>query len=145
MMTETTEFTRYFTLEDAVSALPDVRFSLAEAHREMAGLQDSLILSKRLMQAKQKSRRKPSEAELQLIQQKVEAFEAAFQRWEAHFAAQGIILRDLAVGLFDFPYQAESDGQIYFLCWRPPEEGIFYFHSAHDGFAGRHPITLLPD
>lgn len=147
-MTETEEsgeFSRYFTLEEAVELLPDVRFSLAEAHREMAGLQDELILSKRLLLAKQKSRRKPSEGEVELLKQKVERFEAAYQRWEAHFEEQGILLRDLAAGLVDFPYRAESDGQDYFLCWKPPEEGIFYFHSLHDGFRGRHPITLLPD
>lgn len=143
--TESTSFSRYFTLEEAVALLPDVRFSLAEAHREMAGLQDELILGKRLLLARQKSRRKPLEGEAELLRQKVERFQEAYQRWEAHFEEQGIILRDLAVGLVDFPYRAESDGQDYLLCWKPPEEGIFYFHSIQDGFSGRHPITLLPD
>ena len=142
---EATSFSRYFTIEEAVTFLPDVRFSLAKAHREMAGFQDEIILSKRLIQAKQRSRIKTSEAELKLLQEKVERFEAAYRRWEAHFLEQGIILRNLATGLVDFPYRAESDGQDYFLCWKPPEEGIFYFHSLHDGFSGRHPITLLPD
>jgi hypothetical protein len=143
--TEASAFSRYFTLEEAVDMLPDIRFSLAEAHREMAGLQDDLILNKRLLLARQRSRRRPSEEEVQLLKQKVERFEAAYRRWEEHFFKQGVLLRDLASGLVDFPYRAESDGQDYFLCWKPPEEGIFYFHSLHDGFAGRHPITLLPD
>lgn len=145
VMTQTTTFTKYFTLEEAVALIPDVRFSLKEAHREMATLQDGLILSKRLMQAKQRSRIKPLPAELELLEEKVKQFEEAFERWENHFLEQGILLRDLSTGLVDFPYRAKSDDQDYFLCWRPPEEGIFYFHSTHDGFAGRHPITLLPD
>jgi hypothetical protein len=143
--TETTSFSRYFTLEEAVDLLPDIRFSLAEAHREMAKLQDELILSKRLMLARQKSRRRPSEEEAQLLKQKAEHFEAAYRRWQDHFEKQGVLLRNLATGLIDFPYRAASDGEEYFLCWKPPEEGIFYFHSLHDGFVGRHPISLLPD
>jgi hypothetical protein len=138
-------FSRYFTLEEAVAMLPDVRFSLAEAHREMAALQDDLILNKRLILARRRHRRNPSEEELALMKEKLERFEAAYRRWEAHFNEQGIILRDLATGLVDFPYRAESDGRDYLLCWKPPEEGIFYFHTLQDGFAGRYPITLLPD
>lgn len=138
-------FKRYFKLEEAVSLLPGALETLKEANRQMETLRDSVILNKRLLEARQNSGRTSSDGDVELLQKKFEAFETAMEDWQKHFAEQGILLRDLDTGLIDFPYHSETTGQDYFLCWRPPEEGIFYFHGIHEGFAGRHPITLLPD
>ena len=138
-------FNRYFSLEEAVSLIPDVRFMLEQAHRELSELQDAVILNKRLIMTRQSSGRKPTDAEVAVLQLKFDAFEEAVNRWVQTFAEQGIILRDIETGLIDFPYQAQSSGEEFLLCWRLNEDGIFYFHGVNDGFAGRHPSTLLPD
>jgi hypothetical protein len=50
----------------------------------------------------------------------------------------GIILRDPATGLIDFP--AEHGGEDIFLCWRLDDEGIDWWHPRDQGFAGRRRI-----
>jgi len=142
---KTTTFKRYFTLDEAAARLPMVKQLLSRAHREMGLLQDEMVLAKRLMMARQKNRLRTTEADMALLQEKAQRFEAAYHAWEERFEAEGIILRDLAIGLIDFPYHARSDDQDYLLCWKLQEDGIFYFHSPQDGFNGRYPITLLPD
>ena len=50
----------------------------------------------------------------------------------------GVLLKDLDTGLLDFPH--EREGRVVFLCWRPPEERIGYWHEIEAGFAGRRPL-----
>lgn len=138
-------FSKYFSLEEAVGMLPSVMEALEEARREMDELRDGLTLYRRIILTKQEEGLESTDAEVATLQNKFEAFEAAFNRWVACFAEKGIVLRDLDTGLMDFPYRSNSRQEDYFLCWRLPEEGIFYFHSISEGFAGRHPISLLPD
>ena len=54
----------------------------------------------------------------------------------------GCILRDVDKGLVDlFSIQ---DGTVVFLCWKRGDETIKYWHSIHDGFAGRQPLMRSP-
>jgi len=53
-------------------------------------------------------------------------------------ADEGILLRDPASGLVDFP--AEVEGQRVFLCWRLGEERVAWFHGPQAGFSGRKPL-----
>ena len=50
----------------------------------------------------------------------------------------GIILKDLDIGLLDFPH--ERDGRVVFLCWHPPEEQVAFWHEIEAGYAGRQPL-----
>ena len=50
----------------------------------------------------------------------------------------GVVLKDLDVGLLDFPHQRE--GRVVVLCWHPPEERIGYWHEIEAGYAGRQPL-----
>ena len=54
----------------------------------------------------------------------------------------GCVLRDLEVGLVDFPFRSRT-GTV-FLCWRVGEPAILFWHGADEGFAGRKPIEQLP-
>ena len=51
---------------------------------------------------------------------------------------EGVILKDLEMGLLDFPH--EREGRVVFLCWRPSEDRIEYWHELDAGFAGRQPL-----
>jgi hypothetical protein len=53
-------------------------------------------------------------------------------------AAEGILLRDPETGLVDFP--GEVEGRQVFLCWRPDEERVAFWHGAESGFSGRRPL-----
>jgi hypothetical protein len=51
----------------------------------------------------------------------------------------GVELKDLELGLVDFP--AERDGRRVFLCWQYGEPEVAYWHGTDEGFAGRKPIA----
>lgn len=50
----------------------------------------------------------------------------------------GVLLKDLDTGLLDFPH--ERDGRVVFLCWRPPEEHVAFWHELDAGYQGRQPL-----
>jgi hypothetical protein len=56
----------------------------------------------------------------------------------AEIDAIGVQVKDLDVGLLDFP--CTVDGKIVLLCWKLGEEGITHWHGTEEGFAGRKPI-----
>lgn len=50
----------------------------------------------------------------------------------------GVLVKDLDMGLCDFPYQ--RDGRIVLLCWKHGESEIQWWHDIDSGFAGRQPL-----
>ena len=67
--------------------------------------------------------------------------EKAVQRMKdalAEIDAMGVQVKDLDIGLLDFP--CEVEGRIVLLCWKLGEKGITHWHTVSEGFAGRKPI-----
>ena len=67
--------------------------------------------------------------------------EKALQRVKdavAEVDATGVQVKDLDIGLLDFPCMV--DGDVVLLCWKLGEKGITHYHGTNDGFAGRKPI-----
>ena len=67
--------------------------------------------------------------------------EKAIQRLKdvlAEIDATGVQVKDLDIGLLDFPCKVE--GEIILLCWKLGETKIEHWHTTTDGFAGRKPI-----
>ena len=58
----------------------------------------------------------------------------------AELHSGGIVLRQLGVGLVDFPWHG-PDGEIRLLCYRLDEPDLLWWHRPEDGFAGRRPIA----
>ena len=56
----------------------------------------------------------------------------------AEIDATGVQVKDLDIGLLDFPCQV--DGQTILLCWKLGEKAITHWHGVEEGFAGRKPI-----
>jgi hypothetical protein len=52
--------------------------------------------------------------------------------------ATGCIVKDLDVGLLDFP--ARINNEDVYLCWRLGEDRIRFYHRQDEGFSGRKPI-----
>ena len=50
----------------------------------------------------------------------------------------GCIVKDLEIGLLDFP--ARLKGEDVYYCWRLGEDRIRFYHRQDEGFAGRKPI-----
>lgn len=67
--------------------------------------------------------------------------ERAIQRIKdsmAEIDAIGVQVKDLDVGLLDFPCKVEDE--VVLLCWKLGEPKIGFYHGMTDGFAGRKPI-----
>jgi hypothetical protein len=67
--------------------------------------------------------------------------ERAIQRIKdaiAEIDATGVQVKDLDVGLLDFPCKVE--GEIILLCWKLGEPKIGHWHNTTEGFSGRKPI-----
>jgi len=56
----------------------------------------------------------------------------------AEIDAIGVQVKDLDIGLLDFP--CEVEGRTVLLCWKLGEKGITHWHGVSEGFAGRKPI-----
>ena len=57
----------------------------------------------------------------------------------AEISAIGVQVKDLEMGLLDFPCKVES-GEIVLLCWKLGETAITHWHGLEEGYAGRKPI-----
>ena len=55
-------------------------------------------------------------------------------------AEHGVEVKDIDVGLVDFP--ALRHGETVLLCWQLGEDEIRYWHTVEDGFAGRQELPL---
>ena len=67
--------------------------------------------------------------------------EKAIQRVKdavAEIDATGVQVKDIDIGLLDFPCKVEGD--IILLCWKLGETKIGFWHETTSGFAGRKPI-----
>jgi hypothetical protein len=57
----------------------------------------------------------------------------------AEIAAMGVQIKDLDIGLLDFPCLVE--GKVVLLCWKLGEETITHWHGTDEGFSARKLIT----
>jgi hypothetical protein len=133
MLDEESDDLRVFTLSEARGLMPRLRKLLARVLREREALLDMRV-------------------EIDLAREKADsggggspmgpaylahliAFSEAIQEIEY----MGVHVKDLRTGLVDFPY--DRDGRIVYLCWRPDEDEISWWHETDAGFAGRQPLT----
>jgi hypothetical protein len=56
----------------------------------------------------------------------------------AEIDAAGVQVKDLDIGLLDFPCELED--RTILLCWKMGEQTIAHWHGEDEGFAGRKPI-----
>ena len=130
---------KLFTLDQAQTLLPVLKSLLKRA---MDAKQEIQLIDKDLEDLKHRvflsgglfvdvagmvRRRAQREKELQAIKDSI-----------AEIDAIGVQVKDLDVGLLDFPCQV--DDEIVLLCWKYGEDKIEFWHGMEEGFAGRKPI-----
>jgi hypothetical protein len=131
--------TRTFTLEEAQSLLPVLESLLRSAIKSKklieqvdAEMQDTVhkvfLKGGMLLNVVHLARRKAErEKALQRVKDALAEIDAA-----------GVQVKDLDIGLLDFPCRVE--GEIVLLCWKLGEKGIAHWHGTEEGYAGRKPI-----
>ncbi len=63
---------------------------------------------------------------------------ASWQSGWNEVEALGAVIKDPNVGLVDF--YGRVDGKLVYLCWRPGEAALGWYHDLDAGFAGRRPL-----
>lgn len=132
---------RYFTVSAAARLLP----RLTEMLDALRRFRDQAILKKTQLDLlwQRLSRGEPVLGRLGEEQRELDAMTARLIAVAKDLEATGCILRDVELGLVDFPFRARS-GATVFLCWRSGEPEIAFWHGADEGFTGRKPIAKLP-
>jgi hypothetical protein len=131
---------RHFSLDEANRALAQIApllVRLKALHTTATQLQDRLAALWRRLERGERVLDEIAALDRQL---EAQTQEAAAARREVE--AAGCILRDVQMGLVDFPAQAA--GTDIFLCWRLGEDAIGFWHGTDEGFAGRRPVSALP-
>lgn len=132
MLDEETEELRVFTLTEARSLIPRLRRLLARVTRE----RDQLVsLRPEIDLAREKAEQNGGSPLGQAYLTHLIQFSEAVQEIEI----MGVMVKDFRTGLVDFP--CEHEGRIVYLCWRPDEDEIGWWHETDTGFAGRQPLT----
>lgn len=131
---------RAFSLIEATQALPEVERIIARL-RELQS--SALSREARLEQLWSRlDAGDPVVDEITALQESLESQIHELSTLIEQLTTRGCVLRDLDAGLVDFP--AFAGGVPIFLCWRVGEEGIQYWHSREEGFAGRKPLWKMP-
>jgi hypothetical protein len=131
-MDDETNELRVFTLREARALIPRLRKLLSRIMQKRSALADlraEIDLARENADKNGGSYLGPAYLE-QLI-----VFSEAVQTVQA----MGIHVKDFRNGLVDFPY--EREGRIVYLCWKPDEDQIEWWHEVDAGFTGRQPIN----
>lgn len=131
---------RYFSLRDANHAISQV----APLLLQLRDLQIKALRTKERLDLlwQQLERGDPVLDEIASLQQQLDQATREFASVLAQVEATGCILRDVEMGLVDFP--ARADETELFLCWRLGEAQVQYWHGVDEGYTGRKPITTMP-
>ncbi|HEU4798259.1 MAG TPA: DUF2203 domain-containing protein [bacterium] len=131
---------RYFTVEEATAALPEVERLLGKLRELRVDAVDATARLDALWE------RLPEGShvldELLAAQRELEHRTTSAEEVMEDLGGIGCLVRDLDLGLVDFP--ALAAGIEVFLCWRLGEDAIGYWHGTTEGYAGRKPLRLLP-
>ena len=130
---------RHFTLTEAERTRAEVEPMLIEAmegRREMSGVEEQLSDVARRIGMLGGSL--VSQSDVSELKTRHNHIGMKLQRTLENIEATGCLVKDLDTGLLDFP--AILNDEEVFLCWRLGEDRIRYYHSIHEGFAGRKPL-----
>lgn len=131
-MYDETDEERLFTLSEARSLIPRLRRLLARVASERENLLDMRV---ELDRAREKAELNGGSRLGPTYLTHLIAFSEAVQEIEL----LGVLIKDFRTGLVDFPH--ERDGRVVYLCWKPDEDEIGWWHETDSGFAGRQPLT----
>jgi hypothetical protein len=131
-------------------SVEDHTFSISEAKRLLPQLEEQLLAVKQEKEILVRSHGeiKKASAKAQCNggsfagPRYIKALERISDSVEA-IQEMGVLVKDLDVGLCDFPYLL--DGRVVYLCWKLGETEIRYWHEVEDGFNGRQPIETLSE
>lgn len=130
---------RLFTLEEANRMLPwlgqkfaeldPYRLEVERCQRQVADL---------MRKSRGNGHGGAVDAELHRLESMAQELQKSIQDIVSQIVARGIVVRDIARGLVDFPAARES--RTVHLCWVRGEAEIAFWHETDTGFSRRQPL-----
>lgn len=131
----------HFTLDEANAALTELR-PVAERMVELRrSLGDALARRTSVQGRIAGNGGGLGATEVAELDAEIEQLGAAVGACVERIAADGVQVKDVELGLLDFP--SSRDGREILLCWHVGEDEIEYWHGLDEGFAGRKPVDFV--
>jgi hypothetical protein len=128
-------FDKLFTLEEAAALIPTLELQVREVQQRLHDLRGRIATL---------LKDDPAIGRMDLpeiVQRHPELRETAARMAElaGAIAGRGCFLKDVDLGLIDFPWAIDDD-HVVFLCWQPGEPDLVAWHTVESGFAQRQPL-----
>jgi len=146
--------TRFYDLDEANAAIPEVRTileSLRDQRAELIRLRDEVLAHDAAEETRGEGRSDdarsdaPTEAKIdndvRVLRLRMQGVIDRMQAGVVRIDELGITLREIETGLIDFP--ALASGRQIWLCWRLGEDDVEWWHELSDGFSGRQALSDL--
>ena len=133
------EFQRLFSEEEANELIPRLEILMRRLQAQATSLRERID---------ELSVNDPSIAHSEMTEivgryPELRSFATNMAEAAAQIESFGCILKDIDLGLIDFPYDAGDD--VVFLCWQFGESSVVAWHTVDSGFANRQPLPGAPD
>jgi hypothetical protein len=143
--------TRFYDLDEANAAIPEVRTileSLRDQRAELIRLRDEVLAAgddvpdaTRGEARGDATTEAKTDADVRVLRLRMQGVIDRMQAGVVRIDELGVTLREIETGLIDFP--ALASGRQIWLCWRLGEGDIEYWHELSEGFSGRQPLSDL--
>jgi hypothetical protein len=128
---------------------PDRLFSLSEANHLIPHLEQHLTAVKKgkavLIHTKDEIKKASKNAQFGGGSCMAPHYISALEQINDHLQKiqeMGVLVKDVEMGLCDFPHLHE--GRVVYLCWKLGEPEVGRWHEVHSGYASRRPIKSDP-
>jgi hypothetical protein len=125
---------RIYTIDEANALIPQVRAVLLQLAVEQRRLDASHAEMHRQLDANGDP---GSAAAAGRQEAEVSDIREGMRTLLLHLSEMGVELRDLEMGLVDFP--GEREGTAVWLCWRLADPSVAFWHPTDEGYASRRP------
>lgn len=125
---------RIYTIDEANALIPQVRAVLLQLAVEQRRLDASHAEMHRQLDANGDP---DSAAAASRQEAEVADIREGMRTLLVHLSEMGVELRDVEMGLVDFP--GERDGDAVWLCWRLADASVAFWHPTDEGYASRRP------
>lgn len=125
---------------------PERLFSLSEANRLIPSLEEHLSAVKKgksvLVHTKDEIKKASQNAQFGggsfVAPHYVSALEQINDNLQK-IQEMGVLVKDVEMGLCDFPHLHE--GRVVYLCWKLGEPEVGWWHEVHNGYSSRQPLS----
>lgn len=124
---------RTYTIDEANALLPEVRAVLLQLAVEQRRLEKAHAE----LHARLDRDAAADGSEAAQLEARVTEISEGIRSLEAHLNGLGVVLRDVEMGLVDFP--GHRDGRRIWLCWRLSDPRVAFWHPTDEGYASRKP------